>query len=412
MKIVYVNDNDLAGRRFNGHDLQIMLNKRGYEAKQLVISKSSDDINTVSMIKSPAGYYVRDKCKELEDNLSLQSLIYPFGEILAQMPEFQEADIVHYHLLFNHFMSLYSFKKLTRMKPTVWTLHDPWALTGHCVHPVDCKGWLTGCHNCPHLDRYSPLKEDNSNSIWNIKKKIYSEIDIDIVVASPWMLDMVKRSPLTSHFKNVHLIPFGIDLQLFKRRNNRKEVRRKLRIPENNFVLMFRQDAQEWKGLPYIEEMLEKLKNKKPVTILTVGRTGLIDKFKEKFQVIEYDWVDDNDLMVDLYSSADAFLMPSIAESFGLMAVEAMACSLPVIVFDGTALPSVTFAPKCGISLKKGDSEQFVKTVEKLINTPEECSKRGILGRQLTEENYDVEKYNERMIDLYKEIINRKQRNK
>jgi len=48
MKILYVNDNDLAGRRFNGHDLQIMLNgKKGYSAKQYVVSKAGDDKNRI-----------------------------------------------------------------------------------------------------------------------------------------------------------------------------------------------------------------------------------------------------------------------------------------------------------------------------------------------------------------------------
>jgi len=402
MKILYVNDNDLAGRRFNGHDLQIMLNKKkGYSAKQFVISKAGDNENTIPMIKTNGGYFIREKCMEFHNKISMQSVVYPFGELIAESEEFKEADIVHYHLIFNYFMSLYSFKKLTEMKPTVWTLHDPWALTGHCVYPVDCKGWLTGCKNCPYLDRYSPLKEDNASSIWNIKKEIYKNLDIDIVVASQWMYDMVKKSPLTKHFKRVHLIPFGIDLDLFKRRKNREEIRKRLGIGKDDFVIMFRQDPQEWKGLIYIKKMLSKLKTKKLVTILTVGGTGLLNEFKDKYQVIEYEWVNDNNLMVELYSASDLFLMPSVAEAFGLMAVEAMACSLPVIVFEGTSLPSVTFSPKCGIALKRGDTDGFVQTVNRLISNPKECRERGNLGRELTVEHYKIGRYHKQLIELY-----------
>ena len=407
MKIVYVNDNDLAGRRFNGHDLQLMLNENGYKAKQMVISKTGDNENTIKMINTPEGLFIKEKCKEFEDRISMQSVIYPFGELLLESKEFREADIVHYHLIFNHFMSLYSFKKLVRMKPTVWTLHDPWALTGHCVHPVDCKGWLTGCKKCKHLDNYSPLKEDNAASIWNIKKDIYKDMDVDIVVASQWMYDMVKRSPLTSHFKKVHLIPFGIDLELFKQRENGREIRKRFGIPKENFVIMFRQSSIKWKGLSYMKEMLDGLKTEKPITLLTVGETGLLDSYKKKYQVIEYEWINDEDLMVDLYSSSDLFLMPSIAESFGLMAVEAMACSLPIIVFKGTALASVTFSPKCGIALKKGDTRSFVKTVEGLTNSIVECKERGDKGRILAEKHYAIDKYNRKMINLYKRILRR-----
>ncbi|MBP8689688.1 glycosyltransferase [Patescibacteria group bacterium] len=405
MKILYVNDNDLAGRRFNGHDLQIMLNKKkGYSAKQFVISKAGDNENTIPMIKTNGGYFIREKCMEFHNKISMQSVVYPFGELIAESEEFKEADIVHYHLIFNYFISLYSFKKLTEMKPTVWTLHDPWALTGHCVHPVDCKGWLTGCKNCPYLDRYAPLKEDNASSIWNIKKDIYKDLDIDIVVASQWMYDMVKKSPLTKHFERVHLIPFGIDLDLFKRREDREKIRKKIGINKENFVIMFRQDPQEWKGLLYIKEMLTKLKTKKEVTILTVGETGLLEELKDKYQVIEYEWVNDNNLMVELYSASDLFLMPSVAEAFGLMAVEAMACSLPVIVFEGTSLPSVTFSPKCGIALKRGDTDGFVQTVNRLISDPKECRERGNLGEELTVEHYKIERYNKQLIELYTQI--------
>jgi glycosyltransferase involved in cell wall biosynthesis len=407
MKIVYVNDNDLIGSRFNGHDLQIMLNKNGYEAKQFVMRREGGNDNTLTMVSTEGGRFIREKCNEFEGKVSLQSVIYPFGELLAEKREFQEANVVHYHLIFNYFMSLYSFEKLSKMKPTVWTFHDPWAMTGHCIHPVECDGWKAGCNPCPYLNRHVALNEDNASSIWNIKMDIYKRLDIDIVVASQWMYDMVKKSPLTKHFKRVHLIPFGIDLDLFKRRKNREEIRKKLKIKKDSFVIMFRQDGQEWKGLKYIKEMLSNLKSKKPVTILAVGGTGLLEEEKKKYQVIEYEWVNNNDLMVDLYSAADLFLMPSVAEAFGLMAIESMACNLPVIVFEGTSLPSVTFSPKCGIALKKGDTETFVKTVERLISDPKECKERGVLGRKLVEEHYQIERYHNQLIGLYEEICKR-----
>ena len=45
--------------------------------------------------------------------------------------------------------------------------------------------------------------------------------------------------------------------------------------------------------------------------------------------------------------------MPSVAEAFGMMAVESMACGKPVIVFDGTSLPEVTRAPDIGLRSRK-----------------------------------------------------------
>lgn len=412
MRILQVSDTDLPGRRFNGFDLQRMLNSKGFGAKQLVCNKLSQDENVISFLNTQSDYFIRESCRKFEENVSLQSMIYPFGELMKNMREFKEADIIHYHLLFNHFMSMFSFKYLVNLKPTVWTLHDPWALTGHCVHPIDCDGWLTGCHNCPHLDRYSPLKEDTAHGIWEIKHQIYKEIDLDLVVASEWMLDLVKRSPLTSHFKNVHLIPFGIDTNVFKKKTNVKRLRKEREISENSFVIMFRQDDQEWKGLPYIKKMLAKIKNPQDIVILTVGKTGLLEDYKKKFKIIEYKWINDEEEIVNLYSISDLFLMPSIAESFGLMAVEAMSCSLPVIVFEGTALPSVVYAPDVGIALEKNERDNMYKEILRLKDNPEERKKRGELGRMKVEKIYDIKSYEKVMISLYKDIYDRKVRHK
>ncbi len=412
MNILYINDNDLAGRRFNGYDLQLFLNKtKEYSAKQVVASKASKDKNVIPLIDNNGANDIRNKCKDFENRISMQSVIYPFGEKISHMQEFKDADIVHYHLLFNHFMSIYSFKKLVQLKPSVWTLHDPWALTGHCVHPIDCNGWLTGCKNCPYLDRYSPLREDNASSIWNIKKRIYEEISIDIVVASKWMYDRVKKSPLTSCFKNIHLIPFGIDLNVFKQRTNRVEIRKELGIKNEDFVIMFRQDDQEYKGLRYIKEMLNKLDVERNIIILTVGKVGLLKEVKKKYQIIEFEWINNSSKMADLYSAADLFLMPSTAESFGLMAVEAMACSLPVIVSQGTALETVCNSPEYGISIKLGNSEKFSNVVTKLVEDSEECLKRGDLGRELVEREYSIDRFYTKITSLYDEIYKRKRKN-
>jgi len=90
-----------------------------------------------------------------------------------------------------------------------------------------------------------------------------------------------------------------------------------------------------------------------------------------------------------------------------MMAIEAMACSLPVIVFEGTALPDITFAPDCGISLKKGDTDQFLKTIIRLISSSRECKKRGESGRKFADDKYNIIRYNTEMIKLYQEIFNR-----
>lgn len=153
--------------------------------------------------------------------------------------------------------------------------------------------------------------------------------------------------------------------------------------------------------------MLDILKLHKNVVVLTVGQVGLLDEYRSKFTINDYGWVNDPNKMAGLFAISDIFLMPSIAESFGLMAIEAMASGLPVLILEGTALSSVTFAPECGIELKRGDVSQFASTVERLMQNSDEIKYRGQLGSELAKQHYNIQDFNSRMINLYEDVYNR-----
>lgn len=406
MKIVQVNDLDLPGRRFNGFDLMEALNDRGNLACQYVFDKHGESEN-VKSITHLGGY--RGRVMELERKHSLHGLLQPYGRLLMETADFNESDIVHYHLIHNHLLSLLDFPDMVNAKHSVWTWHDPWALTGHCVHPLDCQGWETGCSPCPHLDYYFPLKTDTAGDLWRIKEKIYSKMNVDIIVASPFMLDFAQRSPLGRLFSKVHLIPFGIKEDDFGY-ISREEARLMLGLPKNNFVIAFRSETNEFKGTKYIFQMLEMLKDRNNVSLLVIGSSlPLPNWIKSSYNCMELGWQNDPVKLSAFYSACDVFLMPSIAESFGLMAVEAMASSRPVVVFDCAALPGVTFAPECGVAVPRGDAEALLEAVERLRNDPEERQIRGELGRDLVVKHYRFEDYVSRHEQLYKEIIERKQ---
>ena len=409
MQIDYISYIDLPGSSFNGHDLQIELNSRGHISYQFVMEQQGDNPNTICVAPTPEYFMLHEYCREFEEATSLHALIYPFGKKIMISDEFITTDIVHCHLIHNGIISLYDLEEMSKIKPVVWTLHDPWAFTGHCVHPIDCDQWQTGCKKCQYLDRHFPLKKDNSALLWNIKKKVYTSIDVDIVVASQWMKRLVEDSPLTSHFKNVHLIPFGINIDVFSENLNRQSIREQLGIPNESFVLFFRPQPSFFKGLDTILGMLDILQPTKPVVLLTVGYGEFPLAYKKMYKTIELGWVNNDRRMADLYCACDVFLMPSIAESFGLMAIEAMASGRPIVVMEGTALPDVTFAPDCGICISKNNAVAELKeVVERLMLDPDECRTRGKKGRELAEKHYRFEDYVNKHIQLYEEILKRK----
>ncbi|MFA6393162.1 MAG: glycosyltransferase [Candidatus Paceibacterota bacterium] len=405
MKILQVGNIDTVGGRFNGSKLSKQLRIVGIESENCVFEKKTNDPNTYLLANFWGYRKIWAICYRLEKYFSLQSILYPFSFLLPLKKYFKNADLIHYHLIHTGFFSLLSLPWLTHLKPTIWTLHDPWAMTGHCIYPYKCKNWATGCGECNNLSTPITMRRDNSRLMWKIKKWVYKNSKIDIVVASTWMYNMAKQSPLLENF-NIHMIPFGIDLSIYKP-NNKTESRNKFGIDQNSFVVAFRSRDGEYKGLEYIKECLNKIKSNKNITILTVDQTNQMEEFKNKFQVIEVDagWGENDHIMADFYNACDIFLIPSIAEAFGLMAVEAMACGKPILTFKDTSIEEVILAPLGGIAVPMRDSDALAIELQKIIDNPIIGKKIGEQALKIAKENYNENMYINRIINLYKEIL-------
>ena len=243
--------------------------------------------------------------------------------------------------------------------------------------------------------------------MWNLKKKVLEDLDIDVIAASDWTEDIIKESPILNKLKNVHKIYFGMNTEKFNKVSY-KEARKKLNISDDEVVL-FHRAQNEFKGTPYVLEALKNLKTEKKVTILTCEGVGLLDEVKDKFNVRDLGVIKDKEMIVAM-NACDIFLMPSLSESFGLMAIEAMSCAKPVVVFDNSALPSVTRAPKCGYLVKDRDSADLEKAIKELIENPKERMRRGKLGKKIVEKDYQEKKYYDSLRKLYKKVYNKKRK--
>jgi glycosyltransferase involved in cell wall biosynthesis len=406
MNITYVSNTDLAGRIFNGYELHKTLNEIGYKSNQIVIEKQSKD-DTVIPLLSEHELFIRNNLKVLERELSVNAMLFPYFNNLVENEIFKNPDIIHYQLIQNDFLSIADFNKLSKIKKCVWTIHDPWIVTGHCIHPLYCNKWKEGCENCENLqDAAFPLNVDRTNQLWKIKKETFEKVDIDLIVSSNFMINYLKKSPITCHMNRIHKIPFGINIEKI---NNvsKEEAKSKLNIETNNIVIGFRNEQSKLKGTKYIEEALLKLREKEKITILTVGTNSVPDKIKNMFNVIELGWQNDDKIMDTFYNAIDIFLMPSLAETFGLMSIEAMAHKCAIVVFKDTVLEEITFAPDCGVAVKYKSSDELKETIERLIDNYEERLFRGNLGREIVGKYYKYSDYVNEHIELYKEIFSR-----
>lgn len=405
MKILQVGSHDLIGKRFNGQYIVENLPAVGHEGRHLVIHKEGINENTHVIFNHPLTRKLQRLFERVEARLSIRSLLHPFSFLLKYNSHFKQAEVVHYHIMYwpNAF-SLLAYPGLTRRKPAVMTLHDFWSITGHCIYPFECNRWQTGCGKCPHLSTNFPMRRDHTSFMWKIKKFVFRHSKFDIVVASQFMKDRVEKSPLVNHFR-IHHVPFGLDLNVFKP-GDQKYSKRILGIEPDEVVISFRAAANDFKGFEYIKSALRSLKTDKKICLLTFDGKWMVEEFRTKFKILDLGWVHDDELTLHAYSASDIFLMPSIQESFGMMAMEAMAFGKPVIVFDGTSLPEIVGGKEIGVIVPSRDIQALCKVVDRLTNDETYRMEKGQAALKFAKENYSLDVHLSKMLKVYEKAIN------
>ncbi len=401
MPSLQINYTDLPGQRFNGYDLHLELINRGYDSSQIVWEKlsTSPSVHGLSSIGRNSEIY--SNILKIEEDFGRKAEFAPFTDDILNHSAFLDSSLVHLHIIHHPAFNINDLKLIADLKPTIWTLHDPWALSGHCVHHDDCNQWQSHCGDCPYLSEHFAIKHDNTSLQFERKKNAIRGADLNIVVSSNWMRKKVEESPIFDG-KTIHVIPFGLDQTVFSPGSSLRG-RKKYGISNSEVVLFARVD-QTFKGTKILQDSVNFASITNKITLITVGGVGLLQNLSSNVRHIELSWTSDVFELVDLYRACDIFLMPSERESFGLMAAEAMSCGKTVLALDvpSSALPSTINSPDCGLAVPAKDYGQALVA---LLNSPDELIERGSLSLKFATEEYSFEKYVSRTLDLYKYAV-------
>jgi glycosyltransferase involved in cell wall biosynthesis len=402
MRVLNINDYDILNRRFNGYDIKDKLRERGVESRFIVWKKRSKDADVKQIGRGRHMDVLRTGIKLFERMLGVQNLLQPHALRVLIDPWYHEADIVHFQLIHNELISMWAIPKIASEKKVVWTVHDPWIITGHCIHPMECQRWREGCPECDKLRVPKITYIDMAERNFREKQRIIQGSDIHFVVASQWMRSMLEQSPIMSG-KEITVIPFGIDVGRLQG-VDRAAARRSLDIEEDSLVITFRSDPGVFKGTKMAVEALMDAEVPKNTTALTFAKKNNADALRSKFKLIDFGWAYEDDMYMILASS-DIFVMPSIAESFGMMAIEAMACGVPVIAFEGTALSEIVVDGETGLLVKHGDVLELRKAIERLAGDPSLRKIMGERAKKVAAERYDLSAQARATADLYQRVM-------
>jgi glycosyltransferase involved in cell wall biosynthesis len=309
-------------------------------------------------------------------------------------------DIIHLHNLHGYYINLEMLFKYLSVtdKPVVWTLHDCWAFTGHCIYfdYIGCEKWKTECDKCPQKKEY-PKSCMLDNSKWNYqqKKRLFTSVkNMTIITPSIWLADMVKQSFLKKYPVNV--INNGIDLNTFKPFESDFKVR--YNLSDKYMILGVANVWDKRKGLNDFIELSKMLDDSYKIVLI-----GLSEKQIKNLPVniLGLTRTYDTQELVEIYSIADVFVNPSVEETMGLTTVEALACGTPVVVYDATAIPECVDS-NVGMVVKKNNIQNLNDSIIK-IKKGDYFNKTNCVKK--VNMYCKKEKYSE-YIELYKQLIN------
>ena len=338
----------------------------------------------------------------------LQYLLQPLKNRFLDHPFVRSADIIHLHNLHGNFFSFTILPELSKLAPLVWTLHDTWALTGHCSYNYDCERWQSGCGQCPNLPEYPELAIDTTALLWRRKRQSYRNSRISVAAPSEWLCGMVRASPLFEGC-DVRRIPYGIDLSEFTP-GAQQQARQELSIPSDAHVIMVVVFADTItgagrKGAAYFKQALQFLDMKPRPWLLVVGSRGMFQDYEGAFSVREVGYLTSASKMRQCYVAADVFVSPTLADNLPVSLIEATASGTPAVAFGVGGVSDIVRHMETGYLAKERDSMDLASGIKWILS---DRSRRVVLSRKcrvLAESEYALDLQVARYADLYGDLL-------
>jgi len=219
----------------------------------------------------------------------------------------------------------------------------------------------------------------------------------------------------------VQIIPCGVDTLLFHPQN-RQQARRALALPEAAPLVLFVGRLQPLKGLDTLLRAMHLVRQQYPTLQGLIVGGGLdagdpheaaeLERLRELAAHLEltphltFIKAQPQETLVQYYTAADVFVLPSHYESFGMVALEAMACGTPVVASQVGGLTSTVVHERTGLLAPVGDWQTFARAISRVLASPTLRDMWGYASVQRAQ-TYAWPRVVERNVQLYHRLIRR-----
>lgn len=200
--------------------------------------------------------------------------------------------------------------------------------------------------------------------------------------------------------KNIHIIPFGIDLDLYKPAYKKKK--------KNIVKIGFVKHLYEIYGPHILIEAMNHIKSE--VTVYIAGKGPLraeLENLIQKYGLNNVNLVGhiDNKNIPYFLMDIDIFVMPSLRESFGVSAIEAQAMGIPVISSNIEGVNEAVLDQKTGVLIPPNDPVRLANAIDDLIKDQEKYDYLSSNCRAFVEQSFDWKKNVNSIIELYHKLV-------
>ena len=261
---------------------------------------------------------------------------------LVDVARFEKLDLVHVHYAIPHASVAYMARQIMASQGQ----HLPFITT---LHGTDIT--LVGKN-----ESYSPVvtfaidQSDAVTSVSNsLKEDTYNNFNL---------------------CKQIEVIPNFIDLSRFTKL--RKDHFRRAIAPNNEKLIVHASNFRPVKRVSDVIKVFEKIVEKIPAKLLLIGDGPDRNKCEKESREIPSSehirFLGKMDMVEEILSIGDVFVLPSETESFGLAALEAMACQVPVISTNTGGLAELNVNGVTGFMSNVGDVDDMAKNALMLLS--------------------------------------------
>jgi N-acetyl-alpha-D-glucosaminyl L-malate synthase BshA len=192
-------------------------------------------------------------------------------------------------------------------------------------------------------------------------------------------------------------------------RKSRADVRRALRVRENDFLLIHLSNLRPVKRVPDVLHVVAGLKKDPQYVKLLVLAGESFEPFRplvKRLGIEDRVIVKENVLDIENYlHAADAGLYASEKESFGMGVLETMSFGKPVVATRVGGVAEIVQDKRTGFLARLGDVKSMARAVRTLANDRELAARMGEAARSRAEQEFSSQKSVERYLDLYHRTI-------